>query len=315
MGKYFKNKIFITGITGFVGSSLVRYFEGRENSLVGHTRDPEQAVKKFNNTAIEITTECSAEVFNRMGIGTVVHLAGIAHDLSDRYRPEDYDRVNYENTKNVFDAFLGSGAGKFIFVSSIKAAVDSAVHAVDEEVTPAPVTAYGKSKQKAEAYIQFRGVPDSKRFYIFRPCMIHGEGNKGNLNLLYRYALSGLPYPLGAFHNQRSFLSIGNFNFIVRHFIEHDMPSGIYHLADDGFLSTLELYRLMAKTSGKRARIWNIPRGVMNLLVAALMKKSEMKKLTENLMVSNDKLIKSIGQPLPVALKDGLVKTIKSFHE
>ncbi len=309
-----RNKIFLTGITGFVGTNLVRYFDGRENSLVGHTRDPEQAVKKFNNAAIKITSECSAEIFDKMGVGTVVHLAGIAHDLSDRYTPEDYDRVNYENTKNVYDAFLGSRAGKFIFVSSIKAAVDSAVHPVDEEVSPAPVTAYGKSKQKAEVYIQSRGVPDSKRFYIFRPCMIHGEGNKGNLNLLYRYALSGLPYPLGAFHNQRSFLSIGNFNFIVRQFIEHDLPSGVYHLADDGFLSTRELYQLMAATAGKRARIWNIPTGIMKLIFAALMKKSEMKKLTESLMVSNEKLIKAIGQPLPVALKEGLIKTIKSFH-
>jgi nucleoside-diphosphate-sugar epimerase len=310
------NKIFITGVSGFVGSNLVRYFDARENSfVVGHTRDPEQAVKKFNNAAIEITSEYSAEIFDKLGIGTVVHLAGIAHDLSDRYTPEDYDRVNYENTKSIYDEFLRSGARKFIFVSSIKAALDSATYPADEEVKPAPVTTYGKSKLKAEGYIQSTAVSSDKRFYILRPCMIHGEGNKGNLNLLYRYAMSGFPYPLGAFQNQRSFLSIGNFNFIIRHFIEHDMPSGIYHLADDGFLSTRELFELIAATSGKRARILNIPRRWMKLIFTALLKRSELKKLTEDLMVSNEKLVKSIGKPLPVTLREGLVKTIKSFHE
>ena len=28
-------------------------------------------------------------------------------------------------------------------------------------------------------------VVDGKKVYIMRPCMIHGPGNKGNLNLLY----------------------------------------------------------------------------------------------------------------------------------
>lgn len=47
-------------------------------------------------------------------------------------------------------------------------------------------THYGKSKLLAEQYILSKTIPNGKRVYILRPCMIHGTGNKGNLNLLYK---------------------------------------------------------------------------------------------------------------------------------
>ena len=53
-------------------------------------------------------------------------------------------------------------------------------------------------------------VVEGKKVYIMRPCMIHGPGNKGNLNLLYGVVSKGIPWPLGAFENRRSFTSIGN---------------------------------------------------------------------------------------------------------
>ncbi len=48
-------------------------------------------------------------------------------------------------------------------------------------------------------------IPVGKRVFIIRPCMIHGYGNKGNLNLLYKVVEKGIPWPLADFENQRSF--------------------------------------------------------------------------------------------------------------
>jgi nucleoside-diphosphate-sugar epimerase len=73
----------------------------------------------------------------------------------------------------------------------VKAAADSVPGDVlTEEVVPAPIGPYGESKIRAEEYIlnKLSAVSDqllAKRVYILRPCMIHGPGNKGNLNLLY----------------------------------------------------------------------------------------------------------------------------------
>lgn len=59
-----------------------------------------------------------------------------------------------------------------------------------------------------------------KRVYILRPCMIHGPGNKGNLNLLYNVVRKGIPWPLGDFENKRSFTSIDNLCYVVEGLLE-----------------------------------------------------------------------------------------------
>ncbi len=79
--------------------------------------------------------------------------------------------------------------------------------------------------------------------------MIHGSGNKGNLNLLYKIVQKGLPWPLGAFENKRSFTSIDNLTFIINQLIEKDIEPGIYQVADDEPLSTNELAKCQASKS------------------------------------------------------------------
>jgi nucleoside-diphosphate-sugar epimerase len=310
------SRIFITGVSGFAGAGLVGYLHAKEGvTLFGHSRDPEKTSRQFKDFAIEIRRECSAALFDALEIDTVIHLAGIAHDLSNQYKEEDYYRVNDGNTRTVYNEFLQSKARKFIFLSSIKAAVDIASVPADETVVCEPVTPYGRSKRQAEQYIQAQELPADKKFYILRPCMIHGAGNKGNLNLLYRYVRSGVPYPLGAFTNQRSFLNADNFNFILLQFIREDIESGIYHLADQGFLSTSELFRLIATASGKKPRIWNMPRGLIRLMFRLVSRTKMLDKLTENMMVSNEKLLKHLRAPLPVSIREGVIKTIQSFHK
>jgi len=71
---------------------------------------------------------------------------------------------------------------------------------------------------------------------------------------------------------------------------------------------------------GKKAHIWNIPRGLMNG-IAKLgdvfhlpLNSMRMQKLTENYVVSNAKIKAALGmKEMPVRAKDGLKETIKSF--
>jgi len=59
--------------------------------------------------------------------------------------------------------------------------------------------------------------------------------------LLYQLVSKGLPWPLGDFKNQCSFLSIENLCFVISEIVErNDIPSGIYQVADDEALSTNE---------------------------------------------------------------------------
>lgn len=309
--------ILITGVSGFLGKNLVEYFSTfNEVKLFGHSRTPHETREKFKDHRISVLDNyLSGQQLDSLNIDCVIHLAGIAHDLSNQYTPEDYFKVNDQNTRNLYDAFLKSKATRFIFLSSIKAAVDIASVPVTETVTCKPVTPYGQSKRQAEIYIQSQPLPAGKKYYIMRPCMIHGPGNKGNLNLLYKFVKTGLPYPLGAFSNKRSFLTVDNFNFIVSRFLDGTIESGVYHLADDGFLSTTELYRLIAKEAGKRSVVLNIPAGLIEFVTGLVGRKHMINKLTEDMMVSNEKLKQKIDQPLPLSLRDGLSKTIRSFRE
>jgi nucleoside-diphosphate-sugar epimerase len=249
-----------------------------------------------------------------------VHLAGKAHDLKKTSIPNEYYESNYELTKLVFEAFLISKASKFIFMSSVKAAADEIDGILTEQTIPIPKTHYGISKMQAENYILNQPLTEGKRVYILRPCMIHGPGNKGNLNLLFSLVSKKIPWPLGAFENKRSFCSIDNLMFIFKELIEReDIPSGIYNVADDEPLSINELINLIAQSQNRKSYVWKIPKGIIVRLsklgdVLHLPLNSErLQKLTDSYVVSNQKIKDAIDKPLPVSSKEGLLKTFQSF--
>ena len=291
------NSIFLTGNSGFVGVNLIEYFKS-------------SIFLKYQRVApIEINQD------------VVIHLAGKAHDLKNTSTPDEYYKVNTELTKKIFDAFLDSDAKVFITLSSVKAVADEVQGELTEEHIPIPTTHYGKSKLLAEQYILSKEFPEGKRVYILRPCMIHGPGNKGNLNLLYRLVSKGIPWPLGEFENKRSFCSIDNLMFIIKKLVESDdIPSGVYNVADDETLSTNDVISILAESQNKKTKIWNVSKGLIQSLsklgdVLRLPLTSErLQKLTESYVVSNQKIKKAIGKPLPVSSKDGLLKTFNSFH-
>ena len=191
-------------------------------------------------------------------IDAIIHLAGKAHDTKNQSLAQEYFDINTELTKKIFDYFLQSDAETFVFFSSVKAAADKVESKMlTEDVLPKPVGPYGESKIRAEEYLlgkQSEAERLKKRVFIVRPAMIHGPGNKGNLNLLYNIVKKGIPWPLGAFNNQRSFCSINNISFVVEQLITQNVGSGIYHVCDDETLSTNELIEAICSALGKKTK-------------------------------------------------------------
>ena len=153
--------------------------------------------------------------------------------------------------------------------------------------------------------------------------MIHGPGNKGNLNLLYSVVKKGIPWPLGAYENSRSFCSVDNISYVVEQLIVKDnIESGIYHVGDDEPLSTNELIRMISESVGKKSHIWKLPKVIINSAVSiggALhlpLNRERLSKLTENYVVSNNKIKKALGiEKMPVTARDGMMKTLSSFNK
>jgi nucleoside-diphosphate-sugar epimerase len=297
------NKIAISGSTGFVGQNLVNYLNNKNIQVISR----EDLCKEDFNTFSETSA--------------FIHLAGKAHDVKKTSVAEDYYEINFKITKKLYNAFLKSGAKKFIFVSSVKAAADTVDGILTEETVANPQTHYGKSKLMAEEYIQTQILPEGKSYYILRPCMIHGPGNKGNLNLLYKFVRNGIPYPLAAFKNARSFLSVENLCFVIEEILQNPIPSGIYNVADNEALSTTEVVSILAESLNKQPILWKIPAKFLMLLakVGDIIKlpinTERLKKLTESYVVSNEKIKKIIGVPFPIDTKMGLLKTANSFKK
>ncbi len=305
------SKVFITGASGFVGNNLTSYLQQKNIDTISFSRSNGGDYRLVNELFL-----------NSRQVGAIVHLAGKAHDLRRSVNSEDYYKANTELTQQLFDAFLKSQATVFIYISSVKALADSTDVPLTEDMRPAPKTDYGKSKLAAEAYLQKQVLPVGKRLYILRPCMIHGPGNKGNLNLLYQVVRKGIPYPLAAFDNARSFLSVENLCFIIAELLKReDIASGIYHIADDTPISTIDVVQLIANVLGKRGRIWKVSPGLIKCLASMgdifhlPLNSERLHKLTDSYIVSNHKLVTALQLSLPVAAKEGLQKTIESFKD
>lgn len=311
-------KILITGVHGFVGGNLVSYLASK-NEIYGL-----DIIAPVKDGVIKTFSWEDLDAGRVLDVDAIVHLAGKAHDTKNQAAADVYFKVNTELTKKIYDYFLvHDSIKKFVFFSTAKAAADKVDGVLTEDVVPLPKGPYGESKIAAEKYIlsKMEDVRSkSKDVYIFRPCMIHGPGNKGNLNLLYGVVKKGIPWPLGAFENRRTFTSIENICFAVNGVLTKDVESGIYNMGDDEALSTNELIGEICKSLGKKAHIWKLPKGLMNGVAkigGALhlpLDSERLRKLTEDYVSSNAKIKKALGvENMPVDAREGLKITLKSF--
>ena len=317
-------KILITGVHGFVGSNLVEALK-KEHTIYGlDIIAPQKDGVRFT-----FSWDYLDKPNEIPEVDAIIHLAGKAHDTKNQSAAEVYFKVNTGLTEKIFDWFLKQPkCRKFVFFSTAKAAADKVEGVLTEDVVPSPVGPYGESKIAAEQYIlsqlkdKSEEIKVNKQVYIFRPCMIHGPGNKGNLTLLYNVVKKGIPWPLGAFENRRTFTSVENICFAVNGVLTKDVPSGIYNMGDDEALSTNELIEEICKSLGKKAHIWKLPKGLMNGVAKVggwlhlPLNPERLRKLTENYISSNEKIKKALGvEKMPVDARQGLQATLKSFKQ
>ena len=283
-------KFLITGAYGFVGTNLCKYLAEKGHECLALD------IPAAKRDGVPYASFYTWDELDKLPVAdAVVHLAGKAHDLKKVASEQSYFDINVGLTEKIFAA---AKTTRFIYFSSSKADANG--------------NAYGRSKLAAEQFLNGRAI-------VLRPAMIHGPGNKGNLNLLWGIARRGLPWPLAAFENKRSFTSIANICAAVEALCERG-ENGIYPIADDEMLSTNRLIELIAETCGKRAKLWRVPKGVMRMVakigdVLHLPLNTErIVKLTEDSFVNNSHLKSQLGwKRMPIRAEEGMRRTLRSF--
>lgn len=293
--------IVITGASGFMGKNLIPHFSDKGYTIFNAQLRSADWEKKIPQNATAI-----------------FHLAGKAHDTSNSSEAEAYFRINTELSKEVFNEFLHSEIRDFFYVSSIKAVADFANEVLTEETICNPQTPYGQSKLAAENYMLSQTLPAGKRLFILRPTMVHGPGNKGNLNLLFNVIKKGIPWPLAAFENRRSFLTIDNLCFLFEKLLEDQtIEGGTFLLADDEPVSTNDIIQMMSEVLNRKAVLWKISPGIIKWIakvgdkIGLPLNSERLKKLSENYEVSNQKIKHVLNiQKLPIDSQKGLLQSI-----
>lgn len=294
----------ILGASGFIGKNLTqklsKNFEVKNVSL------------RNENWRTQLS---DAEV--------LINLVGKAHDHKGTATESDFFHTNLELTKQIFEAFKKNESKVLIHNSSLAALeeIESNKALVETDNTN-PQSFYGKSKREAEKWLVEQELPNDKKIIILRPPMVHGPGDKGNLGLLYKLISKGIPYPLAAFDNKRSFISIDNFSYFIEEIIKKhiDLDSGIFHIADDEAISTSSIIDIIKKIENKSVPNLSLPKALMKLLakvgdvIPFPLNTIRLKKMTSDLIVSNQKIKTSLGiEKLPLTAEEGIIKTIKSF--
>ena len=299
------NGILISGINGFVGKKLrISFSDEFEVKGLSRSISADPDIYQWN------------ELFSiRKPQRAWIHLSGSKADEASVDLEKELELVS-----DAFRHFKETHSEIFIYFSSVKA-VSSKVNGVllethlYEKENP-----YGAVKRAVEKFLLAQELNANQRLYILRPCVIHGPGNAGSLRMLFRFIKKGFPYPLGAFDNQRSFLSVVNMQYLVYQMVMQKPKSGVYNLSDDEFLSTGDLIKIMSKVLGKKVKVLKIsPTLILKLAqmgdkFGLPFNSIRLQKLVSDYKVSNEKIKSTLSiNTLPTSIEQGIEVSIRSF--
>lgn len=288
-------KLCVTGGSGFVGEYLSKV-EVFKSALFAGRNCPKFA-KRFVHLDLDQDFDLTQDL---QGIETVVHLAGVAHDLK-KATPESkkkYERVNTQATYKLVQQALLSGVQRFIFMSTIKVLGDKS--SLDNPFTDTsqinPVGAYAKSKADAEKAIIELCSDTEMDFVILRPPLVYGSSPKGNLRRLEWLASLPFPLPLSGLDNRRSLLSLQNLLDVLILCLDHpNAANEILLLCDQNSVSTSQILGAFRRTQLSNTKDFHLPEALLRLLFYSCGLKTEFDKLTETLVIDSSRTEKLLS--------------------
>lgn len=314
--------VLVTGANGFIGKAVCDDLPARGYRVLGVVRhnvkmDVRTGFECLSMDEIDANTDWSAAL---VGVDSVVHLAARVHLMRETAADPltEFRRTNVDLTLNLARQAAAAGVRRFVFVSSIK---------VNGEVTPVgqpfnaedkshPTDPYGISKHEAELGLLQLAADTGMEVVIIRPVLVYGRGVKANFHSMMHWLLKGIPLPLGALPNRRSFLALGNLADLIATCIHHPAAANQVFLASDGEdLSISGLLRRTGTALGKSARLIPVPVMVLRAGARLVGQEAVMQRLCDSLQVDITKTRRVLGWTPPIRVDDALTETAQHFRQ
>jgi nucleoside-diphosphate-sugar epimerase len=286
------SRILVTGPSGFVGQAVISDLSAAGHEVIGAFHRPERKPKGVARPVLTGPLQTANWSIALQGVEAIVHLAARVHRMKDTASDPlaEFRLVNRDATRRLAEAAAEHGVKRLVFMSTVKAAVDSTgLDPVDESVKPTPQTPYGISKWEAEQALLDIAGRTSLTPIILRPPLVYGPGVKGNLLALFGLAGRGFPLPFAAIDNARSLVGLSNLASAVRHALEVDPDAGHTYFVSDDTLSTPDLLRAFIAASHSRTRLFSIDPGWLKAIAGMAGKSAAIDRLTESLAIDSSR--------------------------
>jgi nucleoside-diphosphate-sugar epimerase len=194
--------ILVTGSTGFIGARMLEYL-AKEGEIIRVFLRPE-SVSGIVPVGVEVIrgsfSDPEALALAVRGVDRIIHLAGLTKAADEA----GYDAGNVMPVQNLLKAVREHNPAlkRFLLVSSLTAAgpASEGIHGISESDLPQPVSAYGRSKLKAETLClaSSADIPVT----IIRPPAVFGPGDRDVLQVFQMFA-KGVLVTAGSAERQR----------------------------------------------------------------------------------------------------------------
>ncbi len=326
--KKIRGSILLTGGSGFVGQAILSALINNKNNVVavGRKAPPHKFEKEIGSLLSWIRIdEINGETEWKNALKdtvSVVHCAARTHVMHENVIDslEAYRRVNVAGTLQLARQAADAGVRRFVFLSSIKVNGETTMsgHQFTEDTRVAPQDAYGQSKAEAEEGLFIISRETSMEVVIIRPPLVIGPDAKGNLAVIFKLVQLGIPLPLGAVNNLRSFISLENLVSLVLLCADsHLSPRAanqVFVVADGEDISTTMLLRKVALAVGCPSRLLPVPSSLLSVGAMLLGKRPVAVRLLGNLQVDATKVRTLLGWR-PIVTLDNQLKLAFRNHK
>ncbi len=272
-------KVLITGASGFVGSFLVQealnqgfevYAGIRTTSKKDFLTDPRINFIELGLSRKEMIVEKLTYYEKKIGrFDFVIHNAGVTKS----HKKNDFDRVNFQYTKNIIEALIEANCvpDKFVYISSLAAygpGDEKNMQPITELSVPNPVSLYGKSKLKSEEFIY--GLKDFP-YLIFRPTGVYGPREKDYF-LMYKSIKNHLETYVGSSQQQITFVYVKDLASLIIKSLNSNISAKSYFVTDGNSYTAEEFSEIVKKHLNVNAISIVFPKTLVKIIAYCLEK-------------------------------------------